>query len=143
MRTPCAGWTEPLTAAGEPYYVHATVGVFSLVAFRAQDDGRLHKLWAWEVRCGGMEMAHSDQRVTLAAAQLAAEDAARALLLAGLAVLGAGMPEGFALEWDNPDKWAHAFLVTEDEFGKPRRVHLGDSAEVQALALGMLAAVRK
>ena len=99
--------------------------------------------WRWYLDGANLSPKNDPTCSSMDAAKLAAEDAARALLLAGLATLGAGMPEGFAIEWDNPDKWAHAFLITDDEFGKPRRIHLGDSAEVTAVALGMLAAVRK
>lgn len=87
-RRPSKAWCEPLSAAGEPYYCDAQVGALSLVAFRSGPGGYLEKTWAWEVHGPHrVSMAKSERRVALAEAQLAAEDAARALLVAALAVL--------------------------------------------------------
>lgn len=85
-REPCGAWREPLTAGGRPYYSNAVVGMFSLVAFLPRAESRL---WSWEVRGpDNSMMARGDRLAEFAAAQLAAEDAADALLLAGRRALG-------------------------------------------------------
>lgn len=128
-RKPCGEWREVIGGS----VLLGGAGIPPMRVYQAAADLR----WYWYG--ADLDPHPADGKE---AAQLAAEDAARDLLLGGLATLAPGMPEGFAIEWDNPDKWAHAFLVTEDEFGKPRRIHLGDSAELRAVALGMLAVVR-
>ena len=130
-RQPCKSWREGVSAS--------ELFVGTLLRLRA---GAI----AWEVetvKTSGLARWCNTLKSGIVSggpdeAKLAAEDAARALILDGLAVLGGEMPEGFGL----------TRLRINGEPGYALHTQDGDNvyllaAQAEAVALAMLAATRR
>lgn len=89
--------------------------------------------WRWEIVDDGDGILAQGKAATCNEGRFAAEDAARAILLSGLAALPCEMPEGYAVE--------SSVVGMSLDGGAAGRVSF-DAAQVEALACGMLAAVR-
>lgn len=132
-RKPCSGWRE--------YDCDCYLLDLGIVKARVNRQGRHRSEKPKRYYIGGIDgrsegMGEHDDRDVLMCSM---EDAARALLLDALVTLAPGMPEGWTLT-------AHADALPD---GGPLYVlngatcwaELGDAAAVDAVALGMLAAV--
>ena len=140
-RKPVAGWRVnhagnayvldlgPITAAA--YLVEGAV-FWCVIEGRADADGWLNRRLLASPNARG-------QRDSIEAAQLAAEDAARALLLAGLASLAPPLPAGYEVSRREDALW----LTWPDLAGDEDGVCLGDDSAAMAVACALLAAVRK
>jgi len=127
-RKPCGAWLDVVGKSDRILNLIPSDSDAGAVTLRVYGDD------SWSISAlDGCETVHlADGK----GGQLAAEDAARDLLLAGLAVLAAGMPEGWSLTRHTTD----GYLLSDNESGMAMPVY---DTEVTGVALGMLAAVRK
>jgi len=127
-RKPCGAWREGVSAhelfVGTFLRLRAGAIAWEVEAVKTRGLARWCETLKSGIVAGGPDEA-----------KLAAEDAARDLLLGGLAVLAPGMPEGWRIE-----RFKSSIVLRDPE---DVGVFVGSEAKADALALGMLAAVRK
>jgi len=131
-RKPCGAWLDVVGKSDRILNLIPSDSDAGAVTLRVYGDD------SWSISAlDGCETVHlADGK----GGQLAAEDAARDLLLGGLAVLGAGMPEGWRIDTFTPSSGPVVRILRDPE---GVGVFVGDEAKIAALAIGMLAAVRK